>query len=167
MFASNGANVKNYTKIIKERTDSRTLYHKRDIHVPAQENKLGGRTKLEPKKDSNSPTKIESKISQVSIENESKFGEITCLLDFEKNIKLGGGEYATQHYVCCAGWDRRIYVWTDTSGDKQTRPLYIIPRSKAANLHKTDILALAYISPSNLVSSDADGQVLNKYGYFL
>ncbi|RHY07578.1 hypothetical protein DYB36_000030 [Aphanomyces astaci] len=86
-------------------------------------------------------------------------GEVTCILDIERNVRVGMGEYICQRFVCSVGWDRKIYIWLDSNDDDEPLPMWVIAASDTAKGHTDDILSVVYIPPATLATSGLDGKV--------
>ncbi|OQR98474.1 hypothetical protein ACHHYP_08582 [Achlya hypogyna] len=88
--------------------------------------------------------------------------EVTCILDIERNVRVGMGEYICQRFVCCVGWDRQIFVWMDANDEDEPLPMWIIPGREAdeAKRHTDDILCVVYIPPGLLATAGLDGKLL-------
>ena len=86
--------------------------------------------------------------------------EITCILDIENTIRRNLGEFITQRFVCCAGWDKKISVWMDKNGEDQADPLYTVPIDGSPHRHTRDITNLVYIPPAYFASGALDGKVI-------
>ncbi|KAF0691779.1 Aste57867_17050 [Aphanomyces stellatus] len=89
-------------------------------------------------------------------------GEVTCILDIERNVRVGMGEYICQRFVCSVGWDRKIYVWLDANDDDEPLPLWVIAdhETDKAKCHTDDILSVVYIPPATLATAGLDGKIL-------
>ncbi|KDO31332.1 hypothetical protein SPRG_03949 [Saprolegnia parasitica CBS 223.65] len=88
--------------------------------------------------------------------------EVTCILDIERNVRVGMGEYMCQRFVCSVGWDRKIYVWLDDNDEDEPLPMWILPSDDAddAKRHTDDILCVVYIPPGLLATAGLDGKIL-------
>ncbi|GLE11175.1 hypothetical protein PINS_up023512 [Pythium insidiosum] len=76
--------------------------------------------------------------------------EVTSILDIERNLRVGMGDYICQRFVCSVGWDRSIFIWADKNDESEALPIHVLPNPKtlASNptkCHASDILALVYI----------------------
>ncbi|CEG42607.1 WD40 repeat-containing protein [Plasmopara halstedii] len=105
--------------------------------------------------------------------------EVTNIIDIERNLRVGMGNYTCQRFVCCVGWDRQLFVWADKSGESEALPLHQIPSDGDAENenefnevdrhrrrhhkrlhHVMDVLALAYVPPAYVATAGLDGLVL-------
>ncbi|EQC31722.1 hypothetical protein SDRG_10514 [Saprolegnia diclina VS20] len=88
--------------------------------------------------------------------------EVTCILDIERNVRVGMGEYMCQRFVCSVGWDRKIYVWLDDNDEDEPLPMWILPSDDADDTkrHTDDILCVVYIPPGLLATAGLDGKIL-------
>ncbi|RLN88200.1 hypothetical protein BBJ28_00022961, partial [Nothophytophthora sp. Chile5] len=110
--------------------------------------------------------------------------EITSILDIERNLRVGMGDFICQRFVCSVGWDRRLYVWADKNDESEALPVHILPsdsdedeeddrvpnhddaleragrRRRKRQHHTMDVLALVYLPPAYVATAGLDGQVL-------
>ncbi|RLN87416.1 hypothetical protein BBJ28_00023995, partial [Nothophytophthora sp. Chile5] len=110
--------------------------------------------------------------------------EVTSILDIERNLRVGMGDFICQRFVCSVGWDRRLYVWADKNDESEALPVHILPsdsdedeeddgvpshddalekagrRRRKRQHHTMDVLALAYLPPAYVATAGLDGQVL-------
>ncbi|ETW10231.1 hypothetical protein H310_00586 [Aphanomyces invadans] len=86
--------------------------------------------------------------------------EVTCILDIERNVRVGMGEYICQRFVVSVGWDRRIYIWLDSNDEDEPLPMWIIAATDTSKCHTDDILSVVYIPPATLATSGLDGKIL-------
>lgn len=102
--------------------------------------------------------------------------EVTSVLDIERNLRVGMGDFICQRFVCAVGWDRRIFVWADKNDEGEALPVHVLPgnrigsrndedsasltQSKSQRSHSMDILALVYIPPAYIATSGLDGKIL-------
>ncbi|OQR91905.1 hypothetical protein THRCLA_08847, partial [Thraustotheca clavata] len=88
--------------------------------------------------------------------------EVTCILDIERNVRVGMGEYICQRFVCSVGWDRKIFVWIDSNDDDEPLPTWIIGANETdeSKCHTDDILCIVYIPPGLLATASLDGKIL-------
>lgn len=128
----------------------------------------------------NKMTKIKMKTktpsSSSSAEGALLQNEITCILDIERNVQEGVGNFVSRRYVCCAGWDQKVYIWNDENGgESKVYPSLVLPQpdertssagqdesksQKKDGRHHQDIVSMCYLPPSYLVTSGLDGQVI-------
>lgn len=91
--------------------------------------------------------------------------EVTSILDIERNLRVGMGDYICQRFVCSVGWDRSIFVWADKNDESEALPVHVLPNAKTlatnpAKGHSMDILTLVYIPPAYIATSGLDGRIL-------
>ncbi|TYZ65950.1 hypothetical protein PybrP1_011465 [[Pythium] brassicae (nom. inval.)] len=91
--------------------------------------------------------------------------EVTSILDIERNLRVGMGDFICQRFVCSVGWDCNIFVWADKNDESEALPVHVLPnkRTLASNptkCHSTDILALVYIPPAYIATAGLDGKIL-------
>ncbi|KAJ0403464.1 hypothetical protein P43SY_001572 [Pythium insidiosum] len=91
--------------------------------------------------------------------------EVTSILDIERNLRVGMGDYICQRFVCSVGWDRNIFIWADKNDESEALPIHVLPNPKtlASNptkCHASDILALVYIPPAYIATAGLDGKIL-------
>lgn len=91
--------------------------------------------------------------------------EVTSILDIERNLRVGMGDFICQRFVCSVGWDGRIFVWADKNDESEALPVHVLPnqRTLASNptkCHASDILALVYIPPAYIATAGLDGNIL-------
>lgn len=91
--------------------------------------------------------------------------EVTSILDIERNLRVGMGDFICQRFVCSVGWDRNIFVWADKNDESEALPVHVLPnkRTLASNptkCHTMDVLALVYIPPAYIATAGLDGKIL-------
>ncbi|DBA00199.1 TPA: hypothetical protein N0F65_007824 [Lagenidium giganteum] len=99
------------------------------------------------------------------LQNKYRQKEVTSILDIERNLRVGMGDFICQRFVCSVGWDRNIFVWADKNDESEALPVHILPNAKtlasnAAKCHTMDILALVYIPPAYIATAGLDGKIL-------
>ncbi|EEY60495.1 uncharacterized protein PITG_21164 [Phytophthora infestans T30-4] len=88
--------------------------------------------------------------------------EVTSIMDIERNLRVGMGDFICQRFVCCVGWDRQLFVWADKNDESESLPVHILPpdsddddseeleyarrgrRRRRRQHHTMDVLALAW-----------------------
>ncbi|TMW59593.1 hypothetical protein Poli38472_004662 [Pythium oligandrum] len=91
--------------------------------------------------------------------------EVTSILDIERNLRVGMGDYICQRFVCSVGWDRNLFIWADKNDESEALPVHVLPNPKTAvsqpgKCHTMDILALVYIPPAYIATAGLDGKIL-------
>ncbi|CAK4145154.1 unnamed protein product [Aphanomyces euteiches] len=131
-----------------------------DVDNIAQDGQLPSptRTKLHPSSASASNSNATTIVS--SSGGRYQQAEVTCILDIERNVRVGMGEYICQRFVVSVGWDRRIYVWLDSNGEDEPLPLWVIAENDHSKRHTDDILSVVYIPPTTLATTGLDGKIL-------
>lgn len=91
--------------------------------------------------------------------------EVTSILDIERNLRVGMGDFICQRFVCSVGWDRNIFVWADKNDESEALPVHVLPNkrtlaSSASKCHSMDVLALVYIPPAYIATAGLDGKIL-------
>uniref|UniRef100_K3W8P6 EF-hand domain-containing protein n=1 Tax=Globisporangium ultimum (strain ATCC 200006 / CBS 805.95 / DAOM BR144) TaxID=431595 RepID=K3W8P6_GLOUD len=91
--------------------------------------------------------------------------EVTSILDIERNLRVGMGDFICQRFVCSVGWDRNIFVWADKNDESEALPIHVLPNAKTLHsnptkCHSMDILALVYIPPAYIATAGLDGKIL-------
>ncbi|EEY55355.1 uncharacterized protein PITG_09294 [Phytophthora infestans T30-4] len=104
--------------------------------------------------------------------------EVTSIMDIERNLRVGMGDFICQRFVCCVGWDRQLFVWADKNDESESLPVHILPpdsddddseeleyarrgrRRRRRQHHTMDVLALAYVPPAYVATAGLDGLVL-------
>ncbi|KAL3671074.1 hypothetical protein V7S43_004256 [Phytophthora oleae] len=108
--------------------------------------------------------------------------EVTSILDIERNLRVGMGDFICQRFVCSVGWDRQLFVWADKNDESEALPVHILPpdsdgddddndsdetdhgrrgrRRRRRQHHTMDVLALAYLPPAYVATAGLDGLVL-------
>lgn len=102
--------------------------------------------------------------------------EVTSVLDIERNLRVGMGDFICQRFVCAVGWDRRIFIWADKNDESEALPVHVLPGdrvglrddnedassplSTSQRCHSMDILALVYIPPAYVATAGLDGKIL-------
>lgn len=100
-----------------------------------------------------------------SAQNRYRQQEVTSILDIERNLRVGMGDFICQRFVCSVGWDRNIFVWADKNDESEALPIHILPNKKTllsnpTKCHSMDILALVYIPPAYIATAGLDGKIL-------
>ncbi|OWZ15733.1 hypothetical protein PHMEG_00010571 [Phytophthora megakarya] len=108
--------------------------------------------------------------------------EVTNIMDIERNLRVGMGDFICQRFVCSVGWDRQLFVWADKNDESEALPVHILPpdndeddddhdsdeighgrrgrRRRKCQHHTMDVLALAYLPPAYVATAGLDGLVL-------
>ncbi|GMF16085.1 unnamed protein product [Phytophthora lilii] len=108
--------------------------------------------------------------------------EVTNIMDIERNLRVGMGDFICQRFVCSVGWDRQLFVWADKNDESEALPVHILPpdsdgdddsddsddighcrrgrRRRRRQHHTMDVLALAYLPPAYVTTAGLDGLVL-------
>ncbi|KAG2789906.1 hypothetical protein PC129_g6683 [Phytophthora cactorum] len=107
--------------------------------------------------------------------------EVTSILDIERNLRVGMGDFICQRFVCCVGWDRQLFVWADKNDESEALPVHTLPpnsdgddehdsdelghgrrgrRRRKRQHHTMDVLALTYLPPAYVATAGLDGLVL-------
>lgn len=102
--------------------------------------------------------------------------EVTSVLDIERNMRVGMGDFICQRFVCAVGWDRRIFIWADKNDESEALPVHVLPGNRVGSrdgddsassllstsqrCHSMDILALVYIPPAYVATAGLDGKIL-------
>ncbi|ETP10804.1 hypothetical protein F441_13625 [Phytophthora nicotianae CJ01A1] len=103
--------------------------------------------------------------------------EVTSIMDIERNLRVGMGDFICQRFVCCVGWDRQLFVWADKNDESEALPVHVLPpdsdddsddsghsrrgrRRRSRQHHTMDVLALAYLPPAYVATAGLDGFVL-------
>lgn len=91
--------------------------------------------------------------------------EVTSILDIERNLRVGMGDFICQRFVCSVGWDRNIFVWADKNDESEALPVHVLPNkrtltSNPTKCHTMDVLALVYIPPAYIATAGLDGKIL-------
>ncbi|KAG7388500.1 hypothetical protein PHYPSEUDO_012286 [Phytophthora pseudosyringae] len=105
--------------------------------------------------------------------------EVTSIMDIERNLRVGMGDFICQRFVCCVGWDRQLFVWADKNDESEALPVHVLPpdsdgddddhdpgdgrrgrRHRRRQHHTMDVLALAYLPPAYVATAGLDGLVL-------
>ncbi|KAE9025446.1 hypothetical protein PR003_g4734 [Phytophthora rubi] len=108
--------------------------------------------------------------------------EVTSIMDIERNLRVGMGDFICQRFVCSVGWDRQLYVWADKNDESEALPVHVLPpdsdgddddhdpdeighgrrgrRRRRRQHHTMDVLALAYLPPAYVATAGLDGLVL-------
>ena len=95
-----------------------------------------------------------------NVRNRVQQSEVTCILDIEKNVRQGGGEFSSQRIVCSAGWDRVVTVWMDNNEESVAHPICTLPNSNSRGIrHHKDITCMTFVPPIHIATSSLDGQV--------
>ncbi|KAF1784904.1 WD40 repeat, conserved site [Phytophthora cactorum] len=67
--------------------------------------------------------------------------EVTSILDIERNLRVGMGDFICQRFVCCVGWDRQLFVWADKNDESEALPVHTLPpNSDGDDEHDSDEL---------------------------
>eukprot|EP00644_Phytophthora_capsici_P014523 jgi/Phyca11/54727/gw1.54.240.1 len=107
-----------------------------------------------------------SRTPRVSETSRYRQHEVTSILDIERNLRVGMGDFICQRFVCSVGWDRKLFVWADKNDESEALPVHILPpdsdgddddndsdetdhgrrgrRRRRRQHHTMDVLALAY-----------------------
>lgn len=146
----------------REPTSSR----KWSIHTEADKT-IGGSIAAAPVSPSRGPDTDSSIGSPSPRPKKSRYRqhEVTSILDVERNLRVGMGDFICQRFVCSVGWDCNIFVWADKNDESEALPIHVLPnqRTLASNptkCHATDILALVYIPPAYIATAALDGKIL-------
>ncbi|KAL4145022.1 hypothetical protein PRNP1_012696 [Phytophthora ramorum] len=108
--------------------------------------------------------------------------EITSIMDIERNLRVGMGDFICQRFVCSVGWDRQLFVWADKNDESEALPVHVLPpdsegddedhdpdeidhgrrgrRRRRRQQHTMDVLTLAYLPPAYVATAGLDGLVL-------
>ncbi|GMF42008.1 unnamed protein product [Phytophthora fragariaefolia] len=108
--------------------------------------------------------------------------EVTNIMDIERNLRVGMGDFICQRFVCSVGWDRQLYVWADKNDESEALPVHVLPpdsdgddddhgpdeidhgrrgrRRRRRHQHTMDVLTLAYLPPAYVATAGLDGLVL-------
>jgi WD40 repeat protein/rhodanese-related sulfurtransferase len=107
--------------------------------------------------------------------------EVTSIMDIERNLRVGMGDFICQRFVCSVGWDRQLFVWADKNDESEALPVHVLPpdnggdddpnpdeighgrrgrRRRKRQQHTMDVLALAYLPPAYVATAGLDGLVL-------
>ncbi|KAG1712374.1 hypothetical protein DVH05_000121 [Phytophthora capsici] len=123
-----------------------------------------------------------SRTPRVSETSRYRQHEVTSILDIERNLRVGMGDFICQRFVCSVGWDRKLFVWADKNDESEALPVHILPpdsdgddddndsdetdhgrrgrRRRRRQHHTMDVLALAYLPPAYVATAGLDGLVL-------
>lgn len=110
----------------------------------------------------------------------SRYGqqEVTSIMDIERTLRVGMGNFVCQRFVCCVGWDRQLVVWADKKDELEALPVHRLPPESGDEIehgvdkpghethrcrrqrHTMDVLTVAYLPPAYVATAGLDGLVL-------
>ncbi|KAF1321859.1 Wd40 repeat-containing protein, partial [Globisporangium splendens] len=137
--------------------------------VPSRSCSVEGHTQPtttdEPEKATENDASTRPKRHPTTMNRNYRQQEVTSILDTERNLRVGMGDFTCQRFVCSVGWDRNIFVWADKNDESEALPIHVLPNAKTllsnpTKCHSMDILTLVYIPPAYIATAGLDGKIL-------